>query len=114
MHMNIMGMLRRRKFRALVRTQLALFEADHGVDVARAREAASEAFRSGDVGAGIDHYAASDDLSEDLQDALETMVDTYAAALDEAVARDYVREFERQAKAAYGDVVPRLQFPHWD
>jgi hypothetical protein len=109
-----MGLLRRRKFRELVARQLSLFEADHGVDVARAREARAEAGRATDTHDELEHYARFEDLSEDIQDALEDMCEHYGRSLEAQVVADYVREFERQAKAAYGDVVPRLQFPFWD
>lgn len=105
-----MGILRRRRFKDLVRRQLSLFDAEHGALVAQARAALRHAGGATDPHDELERFARFEDLSEDLQDQLETMCDSYAATLEEDVAARYLHEFERQAKSAYSDVVPRLRF----
>lgn len=107
-----MGIVRRRRFKDLVRRQLSLFEAEHGALVQQARVALRHSGEATDTRDELERFAAFEDLSEDVQDHLETMCDSYASTLGEDVEPRYIREFERQAKAAYGDVVPRLRFPY--
>lgn len=108
------GFLRRRQFRDLVQTQLALFDAEHAELVQRARAERSRYDATHDPQEALERYAAHDDLSDDVETLLYEMCERYAATIDEPRQRTYVAEFDRQARRRYGDLIPRLSFPSSD
>jgi hypothetical protein len=105
-----MQWLRRRRYREVVRAQLALFDAEYDELVAAARAALEHYNADSDANRSMELYQRFDDLSEDVEDALETMSFHMARSMEDQPGRDYLSEFERQARAAYGDLLPQLRF----
>lgn len=104
-----MGLLgNRRQFRDVVSRQLRLFAQEHGDVAEQARRALAAYDAEADPHAAVDSYAAYEDLSEDVEEHLYDMCDAFALSLEGASERRYRREFDRQAKRTYGDVIPRL------
>ncbi len=98
----------KRPFRDLVRRQLAIFAQDHAVSITAARKALQEFHTEPDPELAQVSYAQHDDTAEDIELALHAMWSTYEQGLEPTPARRYTREFMRQARAAYGDLVPEL------
>lgn len=107
----IAGYLRRRRFRDVVRRQLALFEREHGDLVDEARVALADYHASPEEIEALEHYQRHDDLSEDVEHALFEMCDAFGATLGPPQRRAYRREFDHQARRRFRDVVPRLNIP---
>ena len=104
------GFLERRKFRDLVRRQIALFQTDHVELITRAREARRQYARTADPNEAHEHYITHDDLSEDVEEHLYDMCERYAANIDPARVDYYIAEFNRQAWRQFRDLIPRLHF----
>ncbi len=98
----------KRPYRDVVRRQLTLFADDNAMLIGRARQALDEYHGASDAELAQASYADHDDYSEDVELALRLMCDSYAARLEPATARRYVREFSRQARRSYRDVIPDL------
>lgn len=98
----------KRPYRDVVRRQLSLFVDDHAELIRTARMALDEYHRSSDAELAQISYADHDDFSEDVEIALRNMCDAYASRLDSATARRYRREFSRQARRAFRDLIPEL------
>lgn len=98
----------RRQFRDVVRRQLALFEQEHHAVIDQARSALRGYHEEADPHLAQLAYAEHDDVSEDIEIALNEMCMTYASRLDAAATHRYLREFDRQARDAYRDLVPHL------
>lgn len=101
---------RRRRFRDVVARQLAIFAGDHGDLVARARGSLQAYALEPDADAAQERYTEHDDLADEVESLLDDMYRGFSSALGEAVEGDYRAEFIRQARAAYGDLLPRLTF----
>lgn len=97
-----------RPFRDLVRRQLALFDADNESLIRRARTALQEYHDERDPSIALLSYADHDGLSEEVELRLYAMCQNYAERLDARTSRRYIREFDRQSRAAYRDLVPDL------
>lgn len=100
----------RRRFRDVVQRQLALFADEHAELAAQAREALRQYSAARDEVDGQLAYARYDDLAEDVEELLYDMCERFGATLDDRLTAAYVREFDRQARRAYGDLLPRLSF----
>lgn len=98
----------RRRFRDVVGRQLMLFAQDHDELVQRARASLRSYSDETDPAAALERYADFEDASEDIEDLLYDMCDRFSSTLDEPMAKRYAAEFDRQARKAYRDVIPRL------
>lgn len=96
----------RRRFRDVVRRQLALFDESNHELVAGGRLALSAAMAEPDDAASRELYEKYEDLSEDLEESLADMRDGFARTVSEELEAAYRSEFARQVKKAYGDVTP--------
>ncbi|MCW2959740.1 MAG: hypothetical protein JWM25_780 [Thermoleophilia bacterium] len=101
---------RRRRFREVVERQLAIFAQDHSTLVDEARAALGEYHHERDARASLESYGEHDELAERVEELLDDMYRNFSSTLEGTAARDYRREFARSAKAAYGDLLPRLTF----
>lgn len=110
-----MGLIRgRRPFRDIVQRQLALFAADQSDLVARASQALAAYNADPDTAEAQKQYAEYDDAREDIRDGLLEMRDRYSWTMDESLQERYLREFDRQARQAYRDLIPELSFDDED
>lgn len=100
----------RQSFRDVVDRQLAIFAQDHGELVDEARSALARYQAQPDVRMAQEHYGEHDELAEQVEDLLDDMYRHFAATLEPASATAYRRQFARRARAAYGDLLPRLSF----
>lgn len=105
---------RRRRFRDVVRRQLALFATEHDDVVQGARTALRDYHAAPEPSEAQERYAEYDDLAEDVETLLYEMCERLAASMEEDARPEYVREFDRQARSTYGDLLPRLNFPEPD
>ncbi|MCW2955882.1 MAG: hypothetical protein JWO69_751 [Thermoleophilia bacterium] len=101
---------RRRRFREVVARQLAIFATDHGALVEEARAALGSYHREPDAQSALESYGEHDELAEQVEDLLDAMYRNFSSTLEGSAAADYRREFARSARAAYGDLLPRLSF----
>lgn len=101
---------RHRRFTELVDRQLAIFASDHADLVRDAREALRGYAAERDPRAAQERYGDHDELAEQVEEHLDDMYRNFAATLDPAAATAYRRTFAKRAKAAYGDLLPRLTF----
>jgi len=100
----------RRRFRELVERQLAIFAMDHAELIQGARAAYTSYHAEASVREAMEHYGEHDELAEQVEELLDDMYRHFASTLDAAAAARYRKEFARGAKAAYGDLLPRLKF----
>lgn len=100
----------RQSFREVVDRQLAIFALDHGELVAEARDALGSYHAHADAREAQEHYGRHDELAEEIEELLDDMYRNFAATLEPKAAQAYRRQFARRAKAAYGDLLPRLSF----
>jgi hypothetical protein len=100
----------RRRFRELVDRQLAIFAADHHDLVTQARSALVRYGEEADPRAAQQQYGEHDELAEQVEELLDDMYRNFAATLEPGPAKLYRAEFARRARAAYGDLLPRLSF----
>ena len=100
-------MIRRGRFRQLVRTQLGLFERDHAhlLEECRAAESAYDAVGRDDAMERYERYA---DLLETAADELAGMRDAYARTLDEDAAGEYAAAFDRVVARRFPEIAPHL------
>lgn len=99
-----------RQFRELVQRQLALFEQEHHDLVRDAREALRAWGAEPDAEQAQELYGEFDQLSEYVEDELDTMFRSFQRTLDEPAATRYRAAFARGARKAYRDLLPRLTF----
>jgi hypothetical protein len=104
------GFWHRRRFRDVVRRQLAMFHEEEQQLVTEARRELRAYHDSRDPAEAQAHYARYDDLCEDAEDFLVEMRDSMAASMDADRSRHYRAEFDRQARSRYGDIISRLGF----
>lgn len=101
---------RRRAFQEVVERQLAIFAQDHSALVDQARAALANYHAQPDVRAAQEQYQEHDELAEEVEELLDDMYRHFAATLEPAAEKAYRKQFARRAKAAYGDLLPRLTF----
>lgn len=101
---------RRRSFQEVVDRQLAIFAADHGELVTQARGALEQYHADRDPRAALEQYGEHDELAEQVEELLDDMYRHFASTLEPPARKVYRRQFARRAKAAYGDLLPRLTF----
>lgn len=101
---------RKRRFREVVGRQLAIFAEDHAELVDDARAALRRYGRTSNAQAAQEQYGEHDELAEQVEELLDDMYRNFAWSLDDGAVGPYRREFARQAKAQYGDLLPRLTF----
>jgi hypothetical protein len=99
-----------RRFRELVRTQLALFENEYGELVSEARAALVAYNAEHDSDLAMELYERYDDLAEDVEDALEFMCERMASTMEPRAAKQYRTRFEHDARSVYRDLLPRMRF----
>ena len=87
-------MIRRGRFRDVVRRQLDLFEEEHA-DLIRRADSAMRAYRDADREEAEERYGDYADLVDEATDELASLRDHYAAGLDPEVAGSYEHEFNR-------------------
>ena len=100
----------RRRFRELVTRQLAIFEEDHAELIEDARRELDAYAHEHDAAAAQERYGDHDSLASDVEDELDAIFRNWRDTLDPAAEAEYRREFARQARARYGDLLPRLRF----
>jgi hypothetical protein len=86
--------IRRGRFRDVVRRQLDLFEQEQADLILRA-DAAARAYRDADRDDAEEHYGDYADVVDEATDELASLRDHYAAALDPELAETYEQEFNR-------------------
>ena len=101
---------RRRNFQEVVERQLAIFAMDHGELVAQARGALERYHAQPDAREALEEYGEHDELAEQVEELLDDMYRHFASNLEAPVRSTYRKQFARGAKAAYGDLLPRLTF----
>ena len=101
---------RRHAFREVVDRQLAIFAHDHTALVDQARAALASYHAQPDVREAQEQYQEHDELAEEVEELLDDMYRHFAATLEPAAERAYRKQFAKRAKAAYGDLLPRLTF----
>ena len=101
---------RRHAFCEVVDRQLAIFAQDHSELVDQARAALAGYHAQPDVRAAQEQYQEHDELAEEVEELLDDMYRHFAATLEPNAERAYRKQFARRAKAAYGDLLPRLTF----
>ena len=101
---------RRHAFQEVVERQLAIFAQDHTALVDQARAALANYHAQPDVRAAQEQYQEHDELAEEVEELLDDMYRNFAATLEPAAEKAYRRQFAKRAKAAYGDLLPRLTF----
>lgn len=101
---------RHRRFSELVDRQLAIFAADHSDLVDDARAALRQYAAEPDPNAALEQYGTHDELAEQVEELLDDMYRNFATTLEPAAAKAYRKQFAKRAKAAYGDLLPRLTF----
>jgi hypothetical protein len=84
----------RRRFAAVIRTQLALFRTEEA-ELIRDCERAEEAYNHADREEAEERYGDYLDLVETGTEVLAGLRDAYAATLDEDAEERYVAEFNR-------------------
>lgn len=100
----------RSPLRDVARRQLTLFAEDHDDLVVAARDALAQASSDPDPQSSQEHYGTYDILAEGVEDALDACFSAYASTLEEPNLSRYRRAFAREARRAYGDLLPRLTF----
>jgi hypothetical protein len=85
-----------------------MFQDEHGDLVSRGRASLRAYHDESDPDLALERYAEYDDLSEDVEEHLYDMCVHFAGTLESHMRRRYVREFDRQARRAYGDLIPQL------
>lgn len=103
--MNLFGFWHRRRFRDVVRRQLLLFAEDNSQLVSTARTSLKAYHGESNPEDAQEHYAAYDDVSEDIEEFLFEMCERYSRTIDPEKKRHYVDEFHRQARGAYKDII---------
>ncbi|MCW2926046.1 MAG: hypothetical protein JWM86_14 [Thermoleophilia bacterium] len=101
---------RRRNFQEVVERQLTIFAMDHGDLVTSARGALERYHAQPDAREALDEYSEHDELAEAVEELLDDMYRHFAATLEPPARAAYRKQFARGAKAAYGDLLPRLSF----
>lgn len=101
---------RHRRFRELVDRQLSIFADDHAELVEQARAALRAYWSEQDASDSLEHYGNHDELAAEVEELLDDMYRHFAATLDGPARRAYRATFAKRAKAAYGDLLPRLTF----
>ncbi len=101
---------RRQSFREVVDRQLAIFAQDHTALVDQARAALANYHAQPDVRAAQEQYQEHDELAEEVEELLDDMYRNFASTLEPSAEKAYRKEFAKRAKAAYGDLLPRLTF----
>jgi len=104
----------KRRFQEVVSRQLTLFASDRAELVTRARTALQEYDASPDPTLAQMLYAEYDDLAEDVELRLYEMCEYLLDTIEDPFRTEYLREFDRQARRAYGDLIPRLRFDQFD
>jgi hypothetical protein len=89
-------LIRRTRFRGLVRTQLELFEQEHG-DLLSACETAAADYDAAPREEAEERYGDYLLLVEEGAELLVEMRDRYALTLDEEAAETYAAAFDRSA-----------------
>ena len=101
-------MIFQRRFRDLVRRQIALFASEHTDKVLSARAALRAYDDERDPQAALERYADHDDLSEDVELILTDMCERYASTLEPRMAKRYVKVFTKEARKVYGDLLSKF------
>jgi hypothetical protein len=101
---------RHRRFHELVDRQLTIFASDHAELVEQARGALRQYWTEHDAHDAVEHYGTHDELAAEVEEHLDEMYRHFAATLEPAARRAYRKAFAKRAKAAYGDLLPRLTF----
>lgn len=100
----------RHAFREVVDRQMSIFAQDHGELVEQARAALAGYHAQADAQEAQERYGEHDELAEQVEELLDDMYRNFAATLEPTQAKAYRKQFARRAKAAYGDLLPRLSF----
>jgi hypothetical protein len=100
-------MIGRRRFKAVIRTQIDLFERDHA-DLLAECDAAEAAYDAAPREEAEERYGAYQDLLETAADALADMRDAYAQPLDDGAAEEYIAAFDRTVVRRYPRLGPQV------
>ena len=99
--------LRRGRFDELVERQLDLFESESDL-LAEAAEA-DAAWTSADANESEELYGDYQLVVDAIGERLHEVRETYAASLDEVIARDYRQAFDRAARKRFGRLAAFLE-----
>jgi hypothetical protein len=94
---------RRERFADLVRRQLDLFEQDEA-ELLQEAEEAERAYDAAERDDAEESYGDFQLVLEAVAERLEEVRDTYARTLDDGVAEEYERSFDRAARKRYPKV----------
>jgi hypothetical protein len=95
------------RFKAVIRTQLDLFEQEHA-DLLAACDKAEAAYDTASREEAEERYGAYQDLLETAAEVLADMRDAYAQALAEGTAEEYAAAFDRAAVRRHPRLGPQL------
>jgi hypothetical protein len=97
----------RARFKAVVQTQLDIFEEEHA-ELLSACDKAEAAYDAAPREEAEERFGAYQDLLETAAETLTEMRDAYAEPLDEQVAVEYAAIFDRAAARRYPRLGPQL------